>query len=88
MIKSCCQRDQVISYDKPQMQAVLEVRPRMRGATTPAAPALTPPVVMTSIELRPVTLGAKAPAPSSPDPRPAQTSAKELRPIMKKAEEE
>jgi hypothetical protein len=88
MIHSCCQRDQVISYDKPQMQAVLEVRPRIRQAATPPAPALTPPVMMTAVELKPLTWNATAPAPPSTDPKPQEIAAFELRPVMKKAEKE
>jgi hypothetical protein len=38
-------------------------------------------------ELRPTT-GAKAPAPTDPDPKPTQTSAQELKPVIKKVEEE
>jgi len=86
MIKSCCQRDQVISYDHPQTQAALEVRPRIRSATTPAAPTLTPPLTRAILELKPRTEDAVAPAPPSPDPRPESITAQELRPITKKVE--
>jgi hypothetical protein len=88
MIQSCCQRDQVISFDKPGMQAVLEVRPRIRMATSPATPSLTPPVTTVAVELKPVVTGATAPTPPSPDSRPKETTALELRPVIKKAEKE
>jgi hypothetical protein len=87
MIRPCCKRDQIISYDQPDVQAVLEVRPRIRQAAAPPTVAVTGPVMTGAQELRPVT-GAKAPAPASPDPKPAQTSAQELRPIIKKVEED
>lgn len=88
MIQSRCLHEQVISFDKPQMQAVLEVRPRIRQVASPPAAALTPPVMMTAVELKPLTWDAAAPTPPSSDPKPHGKSAMELRPVMKKAEKE
>lgn len=88
MIRPCCQRDQPTSLDKPQTQAVLEVRPRIRGITAPAAAAIIPPVMLSLAELKPETTGAAAPAPLSPDPRPKSTTVQELRPVTKKVEKE
>lgn len=88
MILPCCQKEQVISFDHPQTQAALEVRPRTRRVASPAAPALTPPVTRVVLELRPNTTDAVAPSPPSSDPRPESISAQELRPITKKVEKE
>lgn len=88
MIRPCCQKDQPISLDNPKTQAVLEVRPRIRGITAPAAPALTLPVVLSLAELKPTTTDAAAPPPPSPDPRPKSTTVQELRPVTKKVEKE
>lgn len=87
MIQPCCKQDQIISYDQPDVQAVLEVRPRIRHAAAPPTAVVAGPVMTGAQELRPTT-GAKAPAPADPDPKPTQTSAQELKPIIKKVEEE
>jgi len=87
MIRPCCKQDQIVSYDHPEVQAALEVRPRIRLAGAPPTGVVTAPVVTSAQELKPV-VGAKAPAPASPDPKPTQTSAQELRPVIKKVTEE
>jgi hypothetical protein len=82
------QQDQFISCDAPVMQQALEVRPKVRsvsGSITPTAVA--PPVVISTQEVRPSAKLEQGPAPSNPDPKPAQTAALELRPIIKKVEE-
>jgi hypothetical protein len=87
MIQPCCKQDQIISYDHPEVQATLEVRPRIRRAGAPPTVTVTGPVTLSAQELKPV-IGAKAPAPASPDPKPTQTSAQELKPVIKKITEE
>jgi hypothetical protein len=87
MIRSCCQQDQVISFDTPLIQQTLEVRPKIRNVSGPPAPVLTPPVPVAVTELKPVTK-ANSPAPPDPDPRPTQTAVIELKPVIKDVEEE
>jgi len=87
MIQGCCKQGQIISYVKPDVQATLEVRPRIRRAAAPPVVTVTTPVTLSAQELRPV-VRVKTPAPVSPDPRPTQTSTQLLRPIIKKVEEE
>jgi len=36
MIQSCCQRDQIVSFDKPAVKAVIELRPRTESAESTA----------------------------------------------------
>lgn len=88
MIKNCCEQDQIISLDAPVTQQTLEVRPKIRQAASPPAPALLPPQTVATLELRPDTRSADAPAPPDPDPKPVQTSTQELKPTIIKAEEE
>lgn len=78
----------LISCDAPQVQSVLEVRPKVRSIIQPPQPAITSPVATSSQELRPEPRKAEAPAPPSPDPRPVVTVTLELKPDPKKAEEE
>jgi hypothetical protein len=83
------QQEQFISCDFPVMQQALEVRPTVRsvsGQITP--PVVAPPVVLSTQEVRPSAKSAKGPAPANPNPKPAQTAALELRPIIKKVEED
>jgi hypothetical protein len=87
MIRSCCQQDQVISFDKPEVQATVEVRPKIRGAGAPPTVIVASPVTMSAQELRPETTEAAGPVTTAAD-KPVQTSVQELRPVIKKVEEE
>jgi len=87
MIRSCCKLGQIVSRESPHTQATLEVRPRIRLAGAPPTVTVTAPVPISAQELRPQT-GATAPAPPSPDPKPTQTSTQELKPVIKKVEED
>ena len=87
LIRQCCFRDELVSLDRPQVQAVLEVRPRIRRATSPPTAALSPPATISVTELRP-SQDVKSPADLAPVTKPFQTSVTELKPIIKKVEEE
>lgn len=87
MIRSCCKLGQIISREPPQTQAALEVRPRIRLAASPPAVTITAPVPVSAQEMKP-QVGAKAPAAPSPDLKPSQTSGQELKPVIKKVEED
>lgn len=87
MIRSCCKLGQIVSREHPHTQAILEVRPRIRLAGAPPTATITSPVPISAQELKPVT-GVKAPADASPDLKPTQTSGQELKPIIKKIEED
>lgn len=86
MIRSCCKQDQIISRASPEFQGVLEVRPKIRLASTPPVAAVPVPVQLSAQELKPQS-EATAPAPVIVG-APTQTSAQELRPVIKKVEEE
>ena len=86
LVKSCCQMDEIISYDQPSMQ-VLEVRPRIRRVTTPPAPDLIPPATVSAQEVKPETKDADGPA-LAPVTAPAQISSQEIKPVIKKITEE
>jgi hypothetical protein len=77
-----------MSVSAPQMKAVLEVRPTVRRASSPAAAAVGPPVMTSVQELRPDTTDAKGPAPIVGTTKPVPTSAQELKPQIVKVEEE
>lgn len=87
MIRSCCKLGQIVSMEHPQTQATLEVRPRIRLAGAPPTVTITAPVPISAQELKPVT-GAKAPAAPAPVLKPSQTSTQELKPVIKKVEED
>lgn len=78
----------LLSCDEPRMTAALEVRPRIRSVAAPAPSMITTPIVTSASELKPVMRDADAPAAPDPDPRPTQTGAVELRPVIKKVEED
>ncbi len=87
MIRSCFKRDQIVSCTSPEFQSVLEVRPRIRNVAS-VPPAIVPvPVQIVVQELRPTT-EAKSPSALSPVTSPTQTSVQELKPIIKKVEED
>lgn len=87
MIRPCCKQDQIISYAHPEVQATLEVRPKIRLAGAPSTVIINAPVTLSAQEMRPV-VGVRAPAPVLAGLKPTQTSAQELRPVIKKIEEE
>jgi hypothetical protein len=78
----------LLSCDEPVMTGTVEVRPRIRSVAAPAPSTITTPIVTAAAELKPVMRDADAPAEPDPDPRPQQTGAVELRPVIKKAEED
>jgi len=83
------QEEELISCDAPVLQQALEVRPRVRSVTGQMSPpATTPPVITSTQEIRPSGKMAQAPAPTNPDPKPSQTAVIELRPVIKKVEED
>jgi hypothetical protein len=85
----CCDitQNQVVSFDKPELVAILEVRPKIRWVEGPQPQTPPPPTVTTAQELRPRMVGrVEAPAPVTEGPK--QVSAQELRPKIVKAEEE
>jgi hypothetical protein len=87
MVRSCCRQGGFICGDSPEVQAVLEVRPKIRYAAAPPSGDVTSPIMIGAQELRP-SAGATGPGPADPDPKPTQTSAQELRPVIKRAEED
>jgi len=78
----------LISCDEPRMTAAVEVRPRIRSVAAPVPSSITTPIVTSAGELKPVMRDADAPSASDPDPRPTQIGAVELRPVIKKVEED
>ena len=85
----CCDitHNQVVSFDKPELLGILEVRPRIRRAEGQQPQTPPPPSITTAQELRPRMVGRiEAPAPVTEGPK--QVSAQELRPKIVKAEEE
>ena len=88
MIFFCPQEEQLISFDTPQVRQTLEVRPRIRYAETPPAGAITAPTMITTLELRPEPKSIVAPAPPADDMKPVPVVAINLRPVIKKIEEE
>lgn len=78
----------LLSCDEPVVTSALEVRPRIRSVHTPAPPSITAPIVTSTRELRPVMRDADAPAPASPDLRPKPIVTIELKPVIKKADED
>jgi hypothetical protein len=78
----------LVSCEEPVMQEALEVRPRMRTVISPPVPGLTPPVPISGQELKPIMRRADGPPPPDPNPKPVPTVVIELRPTVKKAEED
>lgn len=78
----------LISCDEPVMTSALEIRPRIRNVAAPPAAAVAIPVVTSAEELKPVMRDADAPPEPDPDPRPKPTVTIELKPVIKKAEED
>lgn len=78
----------LVSCAEPVMQEVLEVRPRMRTIISPPVPGLTPPVTLSGQELRPIMRKADGLPLPDPNPKPVPTVVIELRPTVKKAEED
>ena len=87
LIRQCCFRDELVSLDRPQVQAVLEVRPKIRRATSPPTAAITPPAVISAQDLKP-SQDVRSPADLAPVTKPTQTSVRELKPVIKKVEED
>ena len=78
----------LLSCDEPSMMSAVEVRPRIRSVVSPAPPMITAPIVTSAGELKPVMRDVNAPSDPDPNPRPTQTGAVELRPVIKKVEED
>lgn len=78
----------LVSCDEPVVRQTLEVRPRVRSMAIeePAQPTL--PVTTSAQEVKPIMKRADAPAPPSPDNKPVPHVTIELRPVIKKAEED
>ena len=88
MINYCYQEDQLVSFDRPAVRAALEVRPRIRYAETPPAGPVTAPHITATLELKPEPTSVTAPAPPADDMKPVPIVAINLRPVIKKIEEE
>lgn len=88
MINYCYQEEELISFDKPQLRQALEVRPKIRYVETPPTEPITHPMTTATIELRPEPVSIKAPAPPADDMKPVPVVAINLKPIIKKIEEE
>ena len=88
MIFFCPQEEQLISFDKPSVRQTLEVRPKIRYVETPPTGPITHPMTTATIELRPEPVSVEAPAPPADDMKPVPVVAINLRPIIKKIEEE
>jgi len=76
--------------ETPELTAVVEVRPEIRGATTDA-PAPGPagePVILAAEEMRPEMRGASSTASTAPVEEPKVLSASDLKPVIRGAEEE
>lgn len=78
----------LLSCDSPSMSGTVEVRPKIRNVSGPTAATITSPVVVAASELKPVLREVDAPSTPDPDPKPSQTGAVELRPVIKKVEED
>lgn len=75
--------------DAPNVMAVVEVRPTMRGTVPPptGGPAGVP-VTLSGVELKPELRKAEGPEQSTGSDDPTILSAKDLVPVIRKAEEE
>lgn len=82
------QEEHLVSLDKPQFRQAVEVRPKIRYAETPAAGPITAPHITATLELKPEPTGVTAPAPPADDMKPVPVVAINLRPVIKKIEEE
>lgn len=78
----------LVSCAEPVMQEALEVRPRLRTIVAAPVPGLTPPVLVSGQELKPIMRKADSPPTPDPSPKPVPTVVIELRPTVKKAEED
>jgi len=85
----CCNfmEDQLQSCDKPKVKSMLEVRPRVRNAATPATVPPGTPSVVTAQELKPRGT-VKAPTLVLVGVEPKPVTAQDLKPKITKAEED
>lgn len=78
----------LVSCRTPETLQILEVRPRIRGLVAVPIAQPTLPVTISAKELRPIMRSARSPAPPSSGNTPIPHVVIELRPHIKKAEEE
>jgi hypothetical protein len=78
----------ITSCASPDVQQILEVRPRIRGLVAEVPSSVDTPVTTSTQELKPSMRGVTAPEPPSPDNRPVPHVTIELRPIIKDVEED
>lgn len=90
----CNPTDAVVEYSplvscrEPEIRQTLEIRPRLRGLIAEPDPVPTLPVTTSAQEIKPIMKSADAPAPPTPDNKPVPHVTIELRPVIKKAEED
>lgn len=78
----------LVSCRTPEMRRTLEVRPRIRGLVATPTAQFTLPVTISAQELRPSMKGVDAPTLPTPDNRPVPHVVIELRPTIRRAEED
>lgn len=88
MVFFCPQEEQLVSFDKPQFRQAIEVRPKIRYAETQPSDPVGTPLITAAVELRPEPTEVTAPAPPADDMKPVPVVAINLRPVIKKIEEE
>lgn len=78
----------LVSCREPEVRQTLEIRPRLRSMVVEEDDQPGLPVTTSAQELKPIMKGAASPPPPDPDTRPVPHVVIELRPTIKKAEED